>query len=83
MRNDLERRRIVALGLLVPPDLVKHRALRVEDTPIGIVGCVRAAERIERLDVLSGFGNGAAEIAEQLLVQRRWRIEACSSTATA
>jgi hypothetical protein len=53
------------LRLRVPADLIEHRALRIEDAPIGIVRRVCAVERIERLGILTGFRQRAAISAEQ------------------
>ena len=58
------------LRLGVAAELVEHRALRIEDAPVGIVGRVRAAEHVERLVVVAGLGQRAAIGAEQRHIVR-------------
>ena len=60
----------MALRLGVAAHLVEHRALRVENAPIRIVGRVRAVEHVERLLVVAGLGQRAAIGAEQRHIVR-------------
>ncbi len=62
--RDLERGLVKAARLRVIAHLVEHRALRVQDSPIRLVGRVRLGEDIQRLVILAEIGEGAAIGAE-------------------
>ena len=60
----------MSLRFGVAAQLVEHRALRVQDAPVGIFGRVRAAEDVERLVVIAGLGQRTAVGAEQRHIVR-------------
>ncbi len=56
--------------------LVKHRALRRQHAPVGLIGRVRAAENVERLIIGSGIGERPSVFAQNHAIVRVFHRQA-------
>ena len=70
VRNDLQRRQVIALRFGMAAHLVEHGALRRQDVPVGLIRRMCALKHFERLLVIAGFRQRAPVGAEHGFVVR-------------